>query len=79
MIHNRLMTVKEVTEWCRISRATLMRWLRTGRGPAYVRLGRRILFRRDDVERWLVRHAMLTDDDIVELIEAMEDGERERR
>jgi predicted DNA-binding transcriptional regulator AlpA len=32
---------------------TVQRWRATGEGPPYIRVGRRILYRRSDVEAWL--------------------------
>ena len=32
---------------------TAQRWRSTGQGPSYVRLGRRVIYRTADVERWL--------------------------
>jgi excisionase family DNA binding protein len=36
-----------------ISIRTLERWRVEGVGPTYVKAGRRVLYRREDVERWL--------------------------
>jgi excisionase family DNA binding protein len=36
------------------SAQTLRNWRHLGRGPAYCRLGRRILYRREDLEAFLV-------------------------
>ena len=47
-----------------ISIRTLERWRVEGVGPAYVKAGRRVLYRREDVESWLaegIRHS--TSDD----------------
>jgi phage terminase Nu1 subunit (DNA packaging protein) len=47
-----------------ISIRTLERWRLEGIGPTYVKAGRRVLYRRGDVERWLAegtRHS--TSDD----------------
>ena len=35
------------------SRQTLAHWRHEGRGPAFVRLGRRIAYRGSDLNRWL--------------------------
>jgi hypothetical protein len=32
---------------------TAQRWRSTGQGPSYVRLGRRVIYRVADIERWL--------------------------
>jgi excisionase family DNA binding protein len=38
------------------STRTLLRWVRQGDGPPMVRIGGRILFRREAVARWLRLH-----------------------
>jgi excisionase family DNA binding protein len=51
-----LLLLPEVARITRLSESTL-RWLRhQGRGPAGFRLGRRLLFRRGEVEAWLRQH-----------------------
>lgn len=48
-----LMTVEEVAEYTRLSPATV-RWLRHARrGPVASVLGRRVLYRRSDVDAWI--------------------------
>jgi predicted DNA-binding transcriptional regulator AlpA len=48
-----LLKPSEVAEWTRLSEQTLanMRW--QGRGPAYLKAGGRVVYRRSDVENWL--------------------------
>jgi hypothetical protein len=49
-----LLTAAEVAEWTRLSAGTLRYWHATGRGgPASFKLGRRLMYRRADVEKWL--------------------------
>lgn len=48
-----LLTVAEVAEITRLPEATL-RWFRhVGKGPKSAKLGRRITYRRSDVEAWI--------------------------
>lgn len=35
------------------SEVTVARWRREGNGPAYLKLGRRVMYRRVDVQAWL--------------------------
>ena len=35
---------------------TLERWRSTGTGPSFVKVGRRVAYRRSDLERWLAQH-----------------------
>jgi excisionase family DNA binding protein len=48
-----LMTLLEVAAYLRVPVATLRYWRHLGRGPAGFRLGRRVMYRREDVERWI--------------------------
>ncbi|MBA2695896.1 MAG: helix-turn-helix domain-containing protein [Actinobacteria bacterium] len=50
------MTTAEVAELCRVSEVTVRWWRHVGRGPRALVIpgGRRVLYRRQDVESWLV-------------------------
>jgi len=48
-----LLTITEAAELLRAPVATLRYWRHLGTGPAGFRLGRRVLYRRDDLERWV--------------------------
>lgn len=48
-----LMTTSEVAEMLRTAEATLRFWRYEGTGPRSARLGRRVVYRRADVEQWL--------------------------
>jgi excisionase family DNA binding protein len=48
-----LLTTNEVAALTRAPVATVRYWRHTGFGPASFRLGRRVLYRRCDVQRWL--------------------------
>jgi excisionase family DNA binding protein len=47
------MTTAEVAAALRTSPETVRYWRRIGRGPAGVRVGRRVLYARADVELWV--------------------------
>jgi excisionase family DNA binding protein len=52
--HGELLTVAEVAELTRLSASTLRYWRHAGTGgPASFKLGRRVMYRRADVEKWL--------------------------
>jgi excisionase family DNA binding protein len=52
--HGELLTVAEVAEMTRLSVGTLRYWRHAGTGgPASFKLGRRVMYRRADVEKWL--------------------------
>lgn len=47
------MTVREVSALTRAPEATVLWWRHVGRGPKSFKVGRRVLYKRSDVERWL--------------------------
>ena len=49
-----LLTPAEAAMWLRLAKQTLARWRCEGRGPAFLRLGKRVLYRAPDVEAWAV-------------------------
>jgi predicted DNA-binding transcriptional regulator AlpA len=52
--HGELLTIAEVAEMTRLSVGTLRYWRHVGtEGPASFKLGRRVMYRRADVEKWL--------------------------
>lgn len=48
-----LLTGPEVAELTRTPHATLRYWRHRGTGPRSFKLGRRVMYRREDVERWM--------------------------
>ena len=48
-----LLTIGEAAELLRAPVATLRYWRHLGTGPRSFRLGRRVLYRRDDVTAWV--------------------------
>jgi predicted DNA-binding transcriptional regulator AlpA len=52
--HGELVTVAEVAEMTRLSVGTLRWWRAVGEGgPESFKLGRRVMYRRADIEKWL--------------------------
>jgi predicted DNA-binding transcriptional regulator AlpA len=47
------LTTMEVAELCRTSPDTVRFWRYSGQGPRSFKVGRRVLYRRVDVEQWL--------------------------
>jgi predicted DNA-binding transcriptional regulator AlpA len=57
MAPNELLTLPEVADLLRTPAATLRYWRHLGVGPPSFRLGRRVLYRRSELERWVAeRH-----------------------
>lgn len=50
---NTLITPRQLAARWECSEATLAKWRVNGDGPPFVRLGRKIAYRVDDVEGWL--------------------------
>jgi excisionase family DNA binding protein len=50
-----LLTITEAAELLRAHVATLRYWRHLGTGPRSFRLGRRVLYRRDDLRSWVDR------------------------
>ncbi len=48
-----LLTAKQVAEHIQRPERTLERWRSSGEGPPFVRLGRRVAYRLQDLERWV--------------------------
>ena len=49
----RLLPQPALAQLLSVSERTLERWRLEGVGPAYIKAGRRVLYRREDVECWL--------------------------
>lgn len=48
-----LLTSREVSEALKVTEATLADWRYRGRGPRFVKLGRLVRYRTEDVHQWL--------------------------
>ncbi len=53
--HPDLLTITEAAALLRAPVATLRYWRHLGTGPRSFRLGRRVLYRRDDLNAWIDR------------------------
>lgn len=51
------LTTEDVAALCHTSPGTVHYWRTQGKGPKAYRVGRRLIFRRSDVEEWLERYA----------------------
>jgi excisionase family DNA binding protein len=50
---DQMLTTAEVAERCRVSDSTVRYWRATRYGPPSFRVGRRVLYRAEDVTAWL--------------------------
>lgn len=48
-----LLTPTELAEWLRVPLATVYQWRYKGEGPAGMKVGRHVRYRRSTVEDWL--------------------------
>ena len=56
-----LLTITEAAQLLRAPVATLRYWRHLGTGPRSFRLGRRVLYRRDDLHAWIdAQHGQVT-------------------
>ncbi len=51
-MENEWLTTRQVAERYRTAESTIRYWRHGGYGPMGVRIGRRVLYRRSDVEAW---------------------------
>lgn len=51
-----LLTTMEAAQRLRLNPQTLNRWRRQGTGPAYVRVGKKILYLEEQIMAWLTAH-----------------------
>lgn len=56
MAQTPLLPQAQLSQFLNVSVRTLERWRVEGTGPTYIKAGRRVLYRREDVEVWLSGH-----------------------
>jgi len=49
----KLITPTEVSELLSISSLTLRKWRWEGKGPQFIKAGRKVLYRQEDIENWV--------------------------
>jgi len=52
-MQDELLTTRDVSREYRLTKSSLEKWRVAGIGPAYLKLSRRVMYRRSDVEQWL--------------------------
>ncbi|MCT7291999.1 helix-turn-helix domain-containing protein [Rhodococcus sp. PAE-6] len=55
-----ILLTSQVASMTRNPEATLRYWRHIGRGPASFKLGRRVVYRRSEVERWMAEQEAAT-------------------
>lgn len=51
-----LLNQREASAWLKLSERTLERLRLTGDGPRFVKAGRRVLYRQEDLSAWIASH-----------------------
>lgn len=57
-VSDNLLTTQKVATLLGISEATLRFWRHKGKGPAFVRVGRVVRYKRKEIERWIVSRSV---------------------
>ena len=52
------MTSKEAAGYLRTSDAVLQQWRYLGKGPKYYKLGRKVIYKRTDLDAWMESQAV---------------------
>ena len=52
-MQDELLTTREVAREYRLTKSSLEKWRVAGIGPCHLKLSRRVMYRRSDIERWL--------------------------
>ncbi|WP_019593009.1 helix-turn-helix domain-containing protein [Thioalkalivibrio sp. ALM2T] len=53
------LTPEQAAEYLRLSPRTLIRWRNMRKGPPWVKAGRRVIYRRGDLDAWLEQRTQM--------------------
>lgn len=53
------LTPDQAADYLRLSERTLIRWRNMRKGPPWVKAGRRVIYRRSDLDAWLERQTQM--------------------
>jgi excisionase family DNA binding protein len=73
-----ILTTNEAADLLRVSRQSLAKWRVSGDGPPYLKLGRRVLYRSDDLESWLGARRRRSTSSISRSVEALTEARHAR-
>lgn len=59
----KFLSAKEIEATFNIDAGTLANWRSGKRGPRFVKIGKKVVYRTSDLEAFLARHTVLTIDD----------------
>ena len=69
------LTAREAACYLRLSLSTLAKYRVSGGGPAYVKAGRKILYRRADLDAWMTAHSRASTSDDASEYDPKEEGD----
>jgi excisionase family DNA binding protein len=53
-IQNKLLDTKALAEYLGVAVSTLRQYRLDGKGPAYIKIGHLVRYRKSDIEEWLI-------------------------
>ena len=59
-ITNHRLRTKPAAKYCGSTKSTFEKYRLTGEGPAYIKLGRVVVYDRDDLDSWLASHRRMS-------------------
>jgi len=57
-----LLNTPDAATYLKISRITLEKWRSQGVGPIYVKIGRHVKYRREDLDTYITKHTVNNED-----------------
>jgi hypothetical protein len=69
-----LLKQEQAAEACGLSPRTLERWRYEGRGPRFAKLGKRVLYRPQDLVEWIAAHTRTSTRQAEQRVPAQTDG-----
>jgi excisionase family DNA binding protein len=61
------LTVRETASYTRLTKSTLDQWRTAGKGPRFIKAGRKVLYDVADLDRWLEAHKQQSTADIPQM------------
>jgi predicted DNA-binding transcriptional regulator AlpA len=53
-IQDKLLDTKALAEYLQVATSTLRQYRLDGKGPAYIKIGHLVRYRKSDIEEWLI-------------------------
>ena len=62
ILDEEFMTPKELEQFTGLKMGTLANWRTKNKGPSYLKLGRRVLYTKKEINKWLKKQIVHTDE-----------------